>query len=187
MSELASAFVNFLGALTQSFHFSSFLPAAIFVISNFVLLNTFFQDTDLYKSLQAANVGGLGALIALSLAISYSLNALNVPLTQLYEGYVFRRSWLGKILTLINLRRKHWLGQQIEKPTAVQKQAMVAANTNQGLWRKSAIQIKALYEELNTVQNGIENLSVRAEYFDEYPSHDLAVLPTKLGNIFASL
>ncbi len=154
MSGITATLADLLGALNQSFRLSAFFPAALFVAANAVLAKQYLAS--LYQEIAALEIGGFALAFSLALAISYSLSILNGPLTQLYEGYTFRHTLLGKLLTMYNLKKIRWLADQVREKGDLKLQAQM------------------------------EQATINNELMNSYPVEAKAILPTRLGNVLAA-
>ncbi len=191
MAGFTSIFADLLGALNQSFRLASFFPAMLFVLATSALAEQYLGDTALYRAIQSSFFGGVFLTVSLSLVVSYPLSILNVPLTQLYEGYTFRRYWLGRKLTVFNIRRKQWLEQEMQRLRQTAIDHRNAANRRKAELTASLVispwDDAVFRREHEARFQALADLSaVGEEFYTYFPLDEKYILPTRLGNVFAS-
>ena len=160
----------------------------MFVLISLTLTGQYVGESEFYKTLVGSGFGEFLFVFALSLAVSYALSILNVPLTQLYEGYFFKQSWPGRLMTLLHIQRKEWLDlrlKQINDTTQVKREAQrfhPARSQSTTPW--SNPKYWEAYQQLVRMQT--EQAVLRMEKQTYFPVGDELVMPTRLGNVMAS-
>lgn len=100
MSAIITSLSNLIKMLADLFRFPSLFPALFFVGLNQLFIVPHFRFLRLVNELTSRDltdqvfVGGVLAIL-----LGYTINAIEVPVTRLYEGYPWRYSWLGQFLT----------------------------------------------------------------------------------------
>lgn len=184
MAGLTATLSDLLGALSQSFRLSVYLPALVFVSSIGLALEPYIRQTTFYKAITTAEWITVAVLITLSLLIAYALAVLNVPLTQLYEGYAFRDHFIGRLWTQLHYHRKKRIEQQSE---VLSGQAAFQFSELKALEETGEIGQSTL-AAWKTYAHYLESAAKSDRLNDElmrfYPQ-DQNILPTRLGNVFA--
>ncbi len=186
MSGLTASFADLLTALSQSFRLSAFFPAAMFVLVSLSLVGQYLKGSDFYTELTGSTFGELIFVFSLSLALGYALSVLNGTLTQLYEGHFFRNSALGRILTLINVQRREWLfarSRQYKRSILTVKLSDLPSDVSHNRFKKG---FANFIRQNQYLQANADRQATDTELTYYFPTQTDAILPTKLGNVFAS-
>lgn len=187
MAGLTATISDLLGALSQSFRLSVYLPALVFVSGIAFTLAPYINQTAFYKAVTSTEWVAVGVLITVALGLAYMLSVLNVPLTQLYEGYVYRESKVGQFLTMLQYHRKKSLEAKAVKfnqqfDSWVNKFEVLRESLAQG--GLGALEVWEAYGEYLNASSKRDRLNDELMRF--YPSDETKILPTRLGNVFAS-
>lgn len=187
MASFTSTFGDLLGALSQSFRLSVYLPALAFVVLNAFTLQPYINQSAFYQAITSSELILISTLITIAIGAAYALSALNVPLTQLYEGYAYRDTWVGRGLAMLHYHRKVSLEQKAQE---FERQANLRENDFQVL-QDSFIQRGLVSRELWKAYAAYQNaLNQHERASDEllrfYPTDEKRILPTRLGNVFAN-
>ncbi len=154
------------GKFSQSLILGTFFPVSVFVILALILLPPLLPapvgDFVLAESLESQWHLLLVTLIII--VLSGLLYNLNIPLIRLYEGYPWRKSWLGK-------RRVTHYQQKFRALQARSDGLRILYQTNAAKQNPEAREkIRVLrVEKTRQLQN-------------DYPKEEAWVLPTRLGN-----
>jgi hypothetical protein len=186
MSGLAATFAGIVTGLSQSFRLSAFFPAAVFVIASLTLLGQYIGQSEIYKALTGSTFGELILVFSLCLGLGYGLSILNVTLTQLYEGYFFRHNLFGRILTAVNIYRRNWLKERLQQLHAGSFRVTLVdlpLDTSKN-YIERRINNWARYDTY--LKHHAERQAMKAELLNYFPQEPDAILPTKLGNVFAA-
>lgn len=175
MNTVVNSLSELIKTLTDSFRFSAIFPSLFFMLLNWVFIVP--QLTPLFptKDILEQDLWGQAAIISiLSVLLGYTINAMEVPIIRVYEGYPWQDSALGNLLINWQQNRLHWLENKIE---ALEKR-------RENCYELSEHAPLASYdEEIKSLNTRI--LKYRSEY-DEFPPNKSRILPTELGNIIAS-
>ncbi len=187
MASFTSTLGDLLGALSQSFRLSVYFPALVFVVLNAFTLEPYLNQTLFYKVVASSELLLAAALITLALGVAYALSVLNIPLTQLYEGYAYRDTWLGRRMTMLHFHRKELLEEKAQE-----------LNSQANLWEgkfqvlqddvtRRGLVTRALWRAYGAYQNASSKRDrVNDELLRFYPADEKRILPTRLGNVFAN-
>ena len=96
----------------KSFIFSYYLPASIFVITNYFLIALFFSKGNASSAMDAIGeavvLDRILLILLLSGFISYGFRSSDYQLIRLFEGYTFR-PFLGVLTLLKKRKRGFWI------------------------------------------------------------------------------
>ena len=152
------------GQFTRAIILGALFPAAIFVLLWLVVVAPLLPPG---FALPAPQVLGeersVVSLTVATLVVAVLLFNLDVPLMQLYEGYPWERSWLGR-----RKKRAHRARREEERKRA----EMIFELTTPAYGRTAG------YGRLVA-----ERSRVRRRLPENYPDRDDLVLPTRLGNV----
>jgi len=156
------------GQFSKSLILGTFLPVVVFVILSLIFAVPLFPDTwSLLKPLETLGTQWkIAAFSFIAVVLSGLLYNLNIPLTQLYEGYPWANSWWGvkrtnRYQSQFDLINSRWFGMS-KLAHAIDPQDPLRAI------------IQAEREKY------IQSLNV------EFPRDRNFVLPTRLGNVIRS-
>ncbi|HEV8430739.1 MAG TPA: hypothetical protein VGQ41_22750 [Pyrinomonadaceae bacterium] len=156
------------GQFTRNLILGSFLPVVVFVTLSMIFVVPIFPaDWPLLKPFLGFGIESkLIGLSFIAIVTTGLLFTLNTPLLRLYEGYPWRDSWIGKVMT----KRKR-------------KQFAMA--------RARRLGIRALIEEMDRNDERIATLIMRltgnaGRVLYEFPSSPILILPTSFGNVLRS-
>jgi hypothetical protein len=124
-------------------------------------------------------------IFTLSLALGYVLSILNVPLTQLYEGYFFRHTLPGRLLTLLQIQRWDWIDKRMKDlDDVIDERAGKKddAEAKEYPWRN----VKYWYVYQRYIESQTERSALAAERRNYFPKNEDVIMPTRLGNVFAA-
>ena len=123
--------------------------------------------TDLVRNPQLWQDKGASALVAIALVLLLTviLYHLNIPLTRLYEGYLWENSWLGRVLKWCKRRKFDRLQQIRDRARALRREVAIA---------NVEVPLDAVIDYENEAAHALNNA---------FPSERDLILPTRLGNV----
>lgn len=187
MSGLTATLADLLGALNQSFRLSAFFPSLIFTLANVLLAQQYLNETTLYKMASGSEAAIVLTIFTLALGVSYAISILNVPITQLYEGYAFRQTGLGYRLTENSIRRMQWINREIARLEQAADDSKKKFQNRQNeielpYWQDT--EYRTAYRDY--LKASVNQIALFNEFIKYYPPEEELVLPTRLGNVYSS-
>ena len=173
MNNVVSGITELLKILSDSFRLASLFPAIVFIWLNRLLVAPHLESVTPVKEVISQDFWDQTLFLGLlAVILGYTLNAIEVSIVRLYEGYPWRHTQLGRLLTAWHRYRFDTLHREIDE-----------------LDRK-------LMKQLNQIPPGQQNrladqldhvIKVREiEVANQFPQDSAQILPTRLGNVIAA-
>lgn len=167
------------GHLTRSLVIGVLLPV-ILVTTLFVLLGMPYipASWNVFERLEVfAPEWRLIAFTFAAIVLTGILHALNVPLIRVYEGYPWRHSWVGALLTSLQLRRWRYLDRRWRGLRTLTYSLQAGRDPD-------ARKVEEADPDARKVEEawGASGRALQCQY----PDRAELVLPTRLGNVIRS-
>jgi hypothetical protein len=159
---MTSALSAISGQFSKSLVLGTFLPMVIFVVFNLIFVVPFLPaDWPLLNPLKTLDSQWqVIAISLLTIVLSGILYNLNMPIIRLYEGYPWKESWIGKRCV------DHYKGR------------FYYYNAR---WMGMRTLLRAQHD--SEIENRWTNIGEVLK--SRFPSRDVYILPTELGNVIA--
>jgi hypothetical protein len=187
LSTLSTSISNLVSLLLHSLKFSSLFPALVFVVLNegvALLSIAKHRSINLFNDNNHALTLLVFSTLLFTVLIGYMLNVLNFSIISFFEGYPFRLTWFGGVMTYFQMRRRRKLKEKVEelRDFIAKELPKEVVPDEQSLerfldWIERSDLFKFVEREKAVYQTKLET------YF---PSHESAVAPSALGNAIAA-
>ncbi|MDX6710383.1 MAG: hypothetical protein QOH96_1399 [Blastocatellia bacterium] len=202
------------GYFTKSILLGTFLPVSVFVIA-FLVLVLPLLPTDLQVLAPLAALDAQWQVLTITFCtvlLSGLLYSLNIPVIQLFEGYPWKDTWLGKLRTChyqVLFRRRYAKvkgmrtllramfhnSSDVREIVSMQKplkavavdQSILDPCDRHSATGRNKVESKPI-QSWNSVFSQIKTRwdDEQQALFSEFPTLDSLILPTKLGNVIRS-
>jgi len=184
-SAVLSTFSDVVSFLAQSFKLAAVIPAFAFAFLHELVIFPYLPQRGLIAQVADLDVSGKAIVAGVfSLLIGYTLTILNVPLVRIFEGYPWRWTFFGRLLTDCQQARLEKL-EKANTAGAVQlRKAIAQLKVEARAYEVGHPRRERIYKEWETLEEILgqeERLcaDVRRRYL---PTNQAALLPTALGN-----
>jgi len=170
------------GQFTKAFVFSAGIPAVVFVLLNVILIMPMLPpDFWLVERLQPLEIEWR-AVIGLFAAVVVGglLHNLNIPLIQLYEGYLFEDTWLGRRMRSGQVQKLRKAEEDIRQLSG-EYESIYAGHESLG---RDSSNDHDVSERLADVESKL--ISLWSQRRVRFPGSEQFVTPTALGNVIVA-
>jgi hypothetical protein len=184
-SAVLSTFSDVVSFLAQSFKLAAVIPAFAFAFLHELVIFPHLPQRGLIGQVADLDVSGKAIVAGVfSLLIGYTLTIINVPLVRIFEGYPWRWTFFGRLLTDCQQARLEKL-EKANTAGAVQlRKAIAQLKEEARAYEVGHPRRERIYKEWETLEEilGQEERLCADERREYMPSNPAELLPTGLGN-----
>jgi hypothetical protein len=170
MNTIVSSLSELIKTLIDSFRFSGIFPSLFFLLLNRLFVFRYFEHLSPFREVSSQGVWDQALIISLlALLIGYTVNAIEVPIVRLYEGYPWQDSRLGRCFTEWQRGHLDWLEREIKQ-----------------LSRELTRHYHSSLESVEVDELDTKIKRYKAQVVSGFPPNPARMLPTGLGNVIAA-
>jgi hypothetical protein len=188
MKALSTTISHLVSLLGQSFQLSAIFPSLVFIALNVIFVPPLLPEQGMIAELSNLELSSK-ALLALAVAVlsGYALSILNIPIIRFYEGYPFKATLFGRLLTWWHRGRLKWLDRKVEELG----EAIVAWEDQIDYQRRDPFSMESFPVSSERLEEELELLRQKLAFYENertlhFPPTPAEVIPTKLGNTIAA-